>query len=86
MDETDFLRGDIGTAKVVTARYGPKYHIQPGDRDWMTVIECINAANRRILATAIAKEKVFQNGWFDKDAGIPDDWVIAHSETRWSSD
>ena len=33
MDEIGFLRGDIGTAKVVTARDGPKYHIHPGDRD-----------------------------------------------------
>lgn len=86
MDEIGFLRGDIGTAKVVTARDGPKYHIQPGDRDWMTVIECINVAKRRIPAMVIAKGKVFQNVWFDKDAGLPDDWVIAHSETGWSND
>ncbi|KAF2177118.1 hypothetical protein K469DRAFT_720979, partial [Zopfia rhizophila CBS 207.26] len=31
MDEIGFMRGDIGTAKVVTAVDGPKYHIQPGD-------------------------------------------------------
>ena len=86
MDEIGFLRGDIGTAKVVTARDGPKYHIQPGDRDWMTVIECINVAKRRIPAMVVAKGKVFQNVWFDKDTGIPDDWVIAHSETGWSND
>ena len=86
MDEIGFLRGDVGTDKVVTARDGPKYHIQPGDRDWMTVIECINVAKRRIPAMVVAKGKVFQNVWFDKDAGIPDDWVIAHSETGWSND
>jgi hypothetical protein len=86
MDEIGFLRGDIGTAKVVTAKDGPKYHIQPGDRDWMTVIECINVAKRRIPAMVVAKGKVFQNVWFDKDAGIPDDWVIAHSETGWTND
>ncbi|EKG09198.1 DDE superfamily endonuclease CENP-B-like protein [Macrophomina phaseolina MS6] len=73
MDEIGFLRGDIGTATVVTAADGPRYHIQPGDRDWMTVIECINAAKRRIPAMVIAKGKVFQNIWFDEDAGLPDD-------------
>ena len=86
MDEIGFLRGDIGTAKVVTAADGPRYHIQPGDRDWMSVIECINVAKRRIPAMVIAKGKVFQNVWFDPNAGIPDDWVIAHSETGWSND
>ena len=33
MDEIGFLRDDIGIAKVVTARDGPKYHIKSGDRD-----------------------------------------------------
>ena len=86
MDEIGFLRGDIGTAKVVTARDGPKYHIQPGDRNWMTAIKCINVAKRRIPAMVVAKGKVFQNVWFDKDAGIPDDWIIAHNEIGWSND
>ena len=46
----------------------------------MTVIECINVAKRRIPAMVVAKGKVFQNVWFDKDADIPDGWVISHSE------
>ncbi len=86
MDEVGFLRGDIGSAKVVTAADGPRYHIQPGDRDWMTVIECIGAANQNVPAMVIAKGKVFQNIWFHTDACIPSDWVIAHSETGWSND
>ena len=52
----------------------------------MTVIECINVAKRRIPAMIVAKGKVFHNVWFGKDAGIPDDWVIANSETGWSID
>ena len=80
MDEMGFLRDDIGTAKVVTARDSPKYHIKPGDCDWMMVIECINVAKRRIPAMVVAEGNMFQNVWFDKDAGIPDDWVVAHSE------
>ena len=86
MNEMGNLRGDICTAKVVTASNGPKYHIQSGDRDWMTVIEFINLAKRRLPAMIVAKGKVFQNIWFDKDTGIADNWVISHSDTGWSND
>lgn len=34
----------------------------------------------------VAKGKVFQNVLRGKDAGIPDDWVIAYSETGWCND
>ncbi|KAF2177662.1 hypothetical protein K469DRAFT_602336, partial [Zopfia rhizophila CBS 207.26] len=73
MDEIGFLCGDIGTAKVITASDGPKCHIQPGDRDWITVIECVNAAFRRLPAMVICKGKVFQNIWFDADSSVPKD-------------
>ena len=53
------MRGDIGTAKVITAVNGPKYHIQPGDYNWITIIKCINTAKRDILAIVITKGKVF---------------------------
>ena len=86
MDEIGFLRGDISTAKVVTAADGPKYYIQPGDRDQITVIKCINTAKRCIPAIIITKGKVFQNIQFNKDAGLLDNQVIAYSETGWSND
>lgn len=85
MDEIGFQKGDIGSAKVVTACDGTKYHIQPGDRDWVTVIECINSAKRRIPAMVIYKGKVFQNIWFDADSGVPKDWTVAISETGWTN-
>jgi len=85
MDEIGFQKGDIGSAKVVTACDGPKYHIQPGDRDWVTVIECINSAKRSIPAMVIYKGKVFQNIWFDADAGVPKNWTVAISETGWTN-
>ena len=86
MDEIGFLRGDISTAKVVTAADGSKYHIQPGDCTWMMVIRCINAAKCCIPAMVIAKKKVFQNIWFDEDASLPDDWVITYNKIGWFND
>ncbi|KAF2176478.1 DDE-domain-containing protein [Zopfia rhizophila CBS 207.26] len=80
MDEIGFLRGDIGSAKVITAFDGPKYHIQPGDRDWITVIECVNAAFCCLPAMVICKGKAFQNIY------VPKDWTIALSNTGWTND
>ena len=71
MDEIGFQKGDIGSAKVVTACDSTKYHIQPGDRDWVTVIECINSVKRCVPAIVIYKSKAFQNIWFDADLGVP---------------
>ena len=79
MDKIGFLRGDIGRAKVVTARNGPKYHKQPGDRDWITATGCINVAKRRIPAMIVAKGKVFQIVWFDKNADIR---VLSYAKTK----
>ena len=59
MDEIGFQKGDIGSAKVVTACDGTRYYIQPGDRDWVIVIECINLAKRPIPTMVICKGKVF---------------------------
>ncbi|KAF2179532.1 DDE-domain-containing protein, partial [Zopfia rhizophila CBS 207.26] len=85
MDEIGFQKGDIGSAKVVTACDGTKYHIQPGDRDWVIVIKCINSAKRHIPAMVIYKGKVFQNIWFSADSGVPKDWTVAISKTGWTN-
>ena len=44
-DETGFQMGVIATAKVVTGtdRAGRPRTVQPGNREWVTIIECINA-------------------------------------------
>lgn len=43
-DETDFAMGLVTTAQVVTRAdyYGKALLIQPGNREWVTSIECIN--------------------------------------------
>jgi hypothetical protein len=44
-DETGFMMGVITASMVVTRsdRHGKAKSIQPGNREWATVIECINA-------------------------------------------
>lgn len=43
-DETGFMMGIAATSKVITSSetVGRAATIQPGDREWVTVIECIN--------------------------------------------
>ena len=42
-DETGFAMGLTATAKVITRAeyYGRRSLLQPGNREWVTVIECI---------------------------------------------
>jgi hypothetical protein len=45
-DKTGFMMGVAATSKVVTSAdtVGRAVTVQPGNRDWVTTIECINAS------------------------------------------
>src|SRR6266480_6663648 len=85
-DETGFAIGIAGISRVVTAsdRRGKPYQIQPGDREWVTAIESINASGWHLPPMVIFKGKVHLSTWY-KDAAIPPDWVIAVSENGWTN-
>ena len=61
-DEIGFQMGVIGTARVVTRseRDGKSYIIQPGNRDWVTVVECINATSKALPPMIIFSGKMHQ--------------------------
>ena len=97
-DETGFQMGVIATVKVITqtkrststqprsARTKsdrPKV-TQPGNRNWVTVIEGINASGWALPPTVIFEGKVHQSSWYR--TGIPHDWVIGLSENGWTND
>jgi hypothetical protein len=44
-DETVFAMGLVSTARVVTRAeyYGQRYVLQPGNREWATAVETVNA-------------------------------------------
>jgi hypothetical protein len=85
-DETGFQMGVIVTPKVVTQtkRPTPKQPrsnpsksdrpmmLQPGDRNWVTVIEGINASGWALPPTVIFEGKVHQSSWYR--TWIPPDW------------
>jgi hypothetical protein len=84
-DETGFAMGLIATAKIVTRAeyYGRRVLLQPGNRAWVTTIECINASGWALPPCVIFKGKVYIESWFD---GLPKDWRFEVSPNGWTSD
>ena len=84
-DETGFMMGKISSQLVVTGserRNSPKA-IQPGDREWVTVIQGINTAGWAIPPLVIFAGKYHFSAWYQED--IPRDWAIAVSDNGWTT-
>ena len=85
-DETGFQMGVIGSMKVVTGaerRARPEL-IQPGDREWVTVIQSICAAGYTTPPFIIYKGRVHISAWYE-EADIPRDWKLSVSENGWTN-
>jgi hypothetical protein len=80
-DESGFMMGVIGSQLVVTAterREKPKL-VQPGNREWVTVIQSIGAGGWASPPFIVYSGKNHISTWY-RDASIPWDWVMAVSE------
>ncbi|RJE17767.1 Pogo transposable element, partial [Aspergillus sclerotialis] len=86
-NETGFAMGLIATTKVVTRAefYGRRSLLQPGNREWVTSIECTNASGWALPPCLIFKGKVFVQSWFEGLA-LPNDWQFELSPNGWTSD
>ncbi|KAI1676184.1 hypothetical protein KJE20_14240, partial [Pyrenophora tritici-repentis] len=85
-DETGFQMGVIGSMKVVTGaerRTRPTLD-QPGNREWVTVIQGICAAGYATPPFIIYKGRVHISAWYE-EAGIPYDWKLSVSENGWTN-
>jgi DDE superfamily endonuclease/Tc5 transposase DNA-binding domain/helix-turn-helix, Psq domain len=82
-DETGFQMGVISTAKVITGADRAKpVSVQPGNREWVTVIDCISSYGWNIPPVIIFEGKVHQSTWYSDT--LPLDWVIGVSENGWT--
>ncbi|KFY20795.1 hypothetical protein V491_03425 [Pseudogymnoascus sp. VKM F-3775] len=75
-DEAGFAMGVIATAKVVTsseAKSRPKT-IQPGNREWVSIIQGINSYGWALPPFIIFKAQNHLSAWYE-DSGLPDDWL-----------
>jgi hypothetical protein len=79
------MMGVIEPGTVVTSshRQGRPKQVQPGNREWITVIEGINAEGQSIPPFIIGAGKDHLANWY-QECDLPGDWVIALSENGWT--
>ena len=85
-DETGFMMGQISTGAVVTAsdRPGRPKQVQPGNREWTTVIQGVNATGWAIPPFVIFQASNHLSNWY-KEEDLPHDWVIGVSDNGWTT-
>ena len=84
-DESGFLMGKISSRLVVTGseKPGKRKKLQPGDREWVTLVQGVGATGKVIPPFLILAGKVLISNWFTED--LPRDWVIDVSPTGWTN-
>ena len=86
MDETGFQMGVASTAKVICGSETRDSHaksIQPGNREWITIIIAINASGSILPPQIIFAGKKHQSQWF---SAIPGNYRISMSDNGWTND
>ncbi|KAL2887374.1 hypothetical protein HOO65_050495 [Ceratocystis lukuohia] len=84
-DETSFLMGMIASGIVVTGserRSKPK-SVQPGNREWITVIQAIDAEDWSIPPFIIGAGQYHLANWY-RESDLPGDWAIATTQNGWT--
>ena len=83
MDKKGFMMGVIAKMRVMVSKYefGGKYMTQCGNRDWVSLIECVSLDGRVLKPWIIFKAKVKQKAWFE---ALGDKGSIATSENGWT--
>jgi hypothetical protein len=82
-NETGFAMGLVATTKVITQSSceGRPFLIQPGNQEWVTLIECINASRWALPAYLVLKAKTHIQAWYE--GNTPSSWRIAISSNGW---
>ena len=86
-DETGFMMGMIFPGMVVTTsegRTGKAKLAQPGNREWATVIQGINASGWAIPPFIILAAKIHLSNWY-MECGLPPSWSITTTDNGWTT-
>jgi hypothetical protein len=85
-DETGFMMSIIQSGMVVTGseREGRPKSVQPGNREWITAIQAINAEGQLIPPFIIFAGQYHLSNWY-RECDLPGDWVIATSQNGWTN-
>jgi hypothetical protein len=84
-DETGYMMGMIASGMVVTGaeRRGRPKSVQPGSREWIIVIQAINAEGRAIPPFIIGAGQYHLANWY-RESNLPGDWATATSQNGWT--
>jgi hypothetical protein len=85
-DETGFMMGVISTGMVVTSSDGraKAKTIQPGNREWVTVVQAVSSVGYTVPPYIIVAGKTHLNSWYD-EAEFPPSWRIGVSQNGWTT-
>ena len=86
-DETGFAMGLCSTSKVITAveRSERPQRVIQGNREWVTIIECVSSKGIAIPPVIILKGKEHQAPWY-QESNLPQDWMLTNSANGWTTD
>ena len=85
-DEAGFMMGKITRRYIVTGTEIRKEQkqLQPGNREWVTLIQGINAMGWAIPPYLIFASRYHYAAWYE-DEEIPRDWKLAVSDNGWTT-
>ena len=85
-DEVGFMMGVIFAGMVVTTSDGRTRAklAQPGNREWSTVIQAVNARGWAIPPFIILAAQNHLANWY-QECGLPADWRIATTDSGWTT-
>src|SRR5271168_2451461 len=85
-DETGFMMGVISTGMVVTSSDGRKQakKTQPGNREWVTVIQAANSMGYAVPPYIIVAGKNHLDSWYD-ESDFPPYWRTGVSQNGWTT-
>ena len=66
-----------------TERKGKRKNIQPGDREWATVIHCVNGEGWSLPPYILLKGQYHLSNWYT-ETNLPGDWMLETTENGWT--
>lgn len=85
MDETGFAVGATQSTRIIVdSTQKSSWKATPGRQEWITAIECVDAAGGALPPMVIFKAKNTNSSWIPQDA--PADWRFSTSNSGWTSD
>ena len=84
-DETGFMMGIIASGMVVTGteRRGNPKMMQPGNREWVTVIQSISAQGWAAPPLIVVAGQYHLSSWY-QESTLPGNWAIATTKNGWT--